>query len=261
MPIDIGCARCGYGLMGEPFAAACPQCEVAISSSVQPGDLLLAEERHLGTMSRGLALVLGGLIAQILSVLSLVAVRIVLTNTSLNLSHGAWEAVSAIAGTVVAIVIAQGWWMFTEPRSGESNQVRGVRQLVRAAVLMHAVFTGVALLGQWLIVTPGLTKWQTQVSMVLGVSGFAALATLAMQFFAVMTYARLVARGLRSMDLARLIYRRTWSIPLWFTLGMVLLGLGPLIAFIQYYTVIGKIRARLRAVVRAHRIAAMALTG
>ncbi|MEM7756481.1 MAG: hypothetical protein AAF297_12720, partial [Planctomycetota bacterium] len=156
-------------------------------------------------------------------------------------------------------VIAQGWWMFTEPRVRERRAVRSVRQLVRAAVLIHTVFMGVTFLTKWLIVTPGLVQWQNPLSAILGICGFAALTTLGLQFFAVMVYAQHVADGLRSKSLSRLVRRRIWTIPLWFTFGMVLLGLGPLIAFLQYYKLIGSVRMRVRAVVRAHGIAAAAL--
>jgi len=261
--VDLACASCGYRLLGEPFDGDCPRCDTSVASTVRRGDLMLCDTAYLRRISQGLLLVLVGLVAQLVTTVGIIMLSVVLQPRRGGSASwfASWEAASSIAGVVVAIVIAQGWWMFTEARrpGPESAATASARRVVRTAVLTHTLFTGVALLGQWLLVLPALTAWQPTLSMTIGLSGVAVLATLAVQFFAVMTLLAHAARGLRDMKLARTVRLRTWSIPLWATLGIIALGLGPIVAWVQYFEVIHRTRRRVNVVVEAHAIGAAAL--
>ncbi|MEM7756419.1 MAG: hypothetical protein AAF297_12400, partial [Planctomycetota bacterium] len=88
MPIDMACAGCGYGLIGESFDGNCPQCDGPVSATARPDDLVLASAAHLTMLSRGLALVQGGLIGQIVSVVAVIAFSVLLGGMGITLSNG-----------------------------------------------------------------------------------------------------------------------------------------------------------------------------
>lgn len=253
--IDLACASCGYGLLGEPIDAACPQCEAPINLTVRPGDLLLADDRVLRRLRFGMQLVLGGILGQVVVTVAIVVGQVVLASPGGVVSAQVWEAVAAAAGVVVAIVIAQGWFIVTEPDPGDRflAAARTDGAVVRRAVFAHAIFVGTTLLGQWLAVLPALLPHQSSIGLVVGGAGLGAFITLCIQFFAVMAYLGHIARGTRDQSLAKLVRSRTWSCPLWATIGLLLFGMGPLIALVLYYNTIAAIRARLGRILQAHR--------
>ncbi len=260
--IDLACAACGYGLLGEPVDASCPQCEAPINLTVRPGDLLLASDHFLRRLRFGMQLVLGGILGQVVVTVAIVVGQVVLASPGGVVSAPVWEAVSAAAGVVVAIVIAQGWFIVTEPDSGGRflSAARTDGAVVRRAVFAHAVFVGTTLLGQWLAVLPALVPHQASIGLVVGGAGLGAFITLCVQFFAVMAYLGHIARGTRDKALARLVRTRTWSCPVWATVGLLLFGLGPLIALVLYYNTIAAIRTRLGRILQAHRTTQLAIT-
>ena len=261
--VDLACVGCGYRLLGEPLSGRCPQCGIPVRRTVRSGDLLVAETGHLSLLSRALGIVQFGLLCQVVFVASMLLVQIVIANAGWNVSPGVIEATSSAFGVISALIIAQGWWMFTESRRGGAKThlpERAVeRKVVRSAVFVHTLITVVALLGKWLIVLPSLTPWQGTVATIVMFAGIGAFTTFAVQFFAVMGYLGRAARALRDQALVRYLNRRAWTIPLWFTFGIVLMGLGPVIAFVQFYTAVGAVRRRLRLTLEAHRVAELAL--
>jgi hypothetical protein len=260
--LDLACVGCGYGLLGEPVDAACPQCDAPISQTVRPGDLLLANDRFLNRLRFGLQLVLGGILGQVVVTVALVVGQVVLASPGGVVSAPTWEAVTAVAGVIVAIIIAQGWFIVTEP-DAEGRFLIGAKTeaaVVRRAVFAHAVFVGTTLLGQWLAVLPALVPHQQSVALVVAGASLGAFITLCVQFFAVMAYLGHIARGTRDRALAKLVRTRTWSCPLWATVGILLFGLGPLVALVLYYNTISAVRARLGHILQAHRTTQLAIT-
>jgi hypothetical protein len=252
--LDVGCAGCGYGLIGESYAGACPRCDVPVRRTVLPTDLILADARHLRRLRRGLTLVLAGILGQIVVGVGLVVSQAILSGVVPGLTPPMWEAIHAVGGVVVALVVAQGWWLFTEQDAERRYMVAGRTSagMVRRAVFAHTVFVAIVLLGQWLAVLPALHQWHAGLVLTVRASGVGALVTLVVQFFGVMAYLGHAARGLRDARLTRLVRTRTWSCALWSTVGILLVGLGPLVALILYYNTIAAVRLRLGVVIRSH---------
>jgi len=255
--VDIACVSCGYRLLGEPLSGRCPVCDTPIEKTVRRGSLLLASIDYLTTARNGLRVVQVGMFLQIAIFYVATGIKGVAVKTPFSLPPAVFEVVLAVSGVIAALVTAHGWWMFTEPRDG--SKLAPGRRVVRSAVFAHAVFTGVTLLGQWLIVLPAVAQWQGPMQVVIVLSSFAAVVTLCVQHFAVMTFMGHASKELRDSALARIVRGRTWAIALWATVGMLVCLVGPLVAVLLYVDTAERVRARLRQLIEAHVTADLAL--
>lgn len=158
--------------------------------------------------------------------------------------------------TVAALVLGlMGWWKLSRPDPvlGSEAQAEGMRKFARIAIGFYAaVATVQAAASVALLATGGGggSSGGTAAVSALGtlVLAFmlATLVALALHFVSAMLYVRRLAPRIGD----RYVYDRaltlSWLNPLLSTFGLVLLGLGPLIALVLYYKLIARVGRSLR---------------
>ncbi len=121
---ETPCTRCGYNLMGLPATGACPECGSAVEHSLHGDDLRHAAPAWLHTLTRGLALILWGVVISVLCRL---------LGTLFRDVPVAQRSI-VFAGTLIDLY---GIWLLTEPDPSGRTDPAGktsVRQVARVAL-------------------------------------------------------------------------------------------------------------------------------
>lgn len=249
------CRGCGYELTDLHPHGNCPECGKPIRQSIR-GDLLAyCSPEYLQSLHRGVIAILASIIFNLLAIcvsLFAGAAAGVMTGTGATRTGSAAAVETTIAAFAVFASIVQtaigtaGWWWFTEPDLGVGikDKAEQTRQLARICALASgtaSILSSVAKLisvvfGQSTAAsTPSHAAIIELLAILLGIAVFAGIVAWIVLFFASMNYmswlyTRVPDHMMRDRSLK---YR--WVLPLWFGPGILLCGLGPLIALIQYY--------------------------
>ena len=239
------CIMCGYDLKGLARSGVCPECGTPVEQSYLPDLLQNRSPEYLALLRSGLSLVLNGILAWVcVVVLSMVAVFAGLSG---------FDIVLAAGGTACSLAILAGWWRLTTPDPGmpdEANAGLGARQIIRIAVCVQLAASVFGLIPQFntgQTLAPGMTAIVV-LSMVLGILSLAAWVT---QFFAAMLYVRWLARRVPDQKLHNRAKRFMWLGPVLQTVGLLLFGLGPLIALVMYWNMLDAMRKHIKRMLAA----------
>jgi len=239
------CFKCGYRLRGVPLNGQCPECGSPVADSFRGTLLQFASPEYLATIHSGLSLVLYAILASI--VIGVVSIAASLAASAVG--PGASKAVQAILQIVslgLAVVTFLGYLRVTEPDpmfTGEEKpesarniaRIAAVASIAVAAIQMVLTFVATAGSG-------GLMNW---LIMGVGLLGFAAWAV---QFFAMMNYARWLGERIPDALIIKNATRYRWLLPVLATVGVVLIGLGPLIALILYWNLLDRLRKHVKSI-------------
>jgi len=215
--------------------------------------LQYAGEAYRGKIGKGLSLILNGILAQIIvGVLSFVAI--------LALGQGSGVMVGvAVASLAVTVALIAGYWLYTEPDPGYTGleKQNSSRQVARAAVIASAVVQAAQLaidvLAPWATSSAGMqnaSPGQVALIGVYALLSLAGLAAWATQFFAVMLHTRWLGSRIPDRAIVAQSKRYMWLLPVLTTVGLILLGLGPLIALILYWNLLNRLRKHVRSIER-----------
>jgi len=277
------CLSCGYDLKGLHSAGVCPECNAPVIRSLLGNLLRYASLDYLKTLKQGCLIVeLSFAASVILGGLGIVAA---MGSTFLLGSARAGEFLSAGAEALSATIGLVGWWIFTTPDPGLVGEDAGTssRKVLRFALIGGAVFalakfsltfvpgfsqaarnlafattpgalatsgtpgnvTGtINIGGTSAVVGPGLSWWPVAL---LGAIGIINVGFTITKFFASMLYLRGIVRRMPDPALEVHVRRFMWTGPLLVTLGLLLCGTGPIIAFVLNWIIIDKVRNRLNA--------------
>lgn len=242
------CVKCGYDLRGLPLTGVCPECGSPVEDSLRGLVLQFASAQYRGKLKRGLSLILNGILLQIgLMVLGFGVVLAFPGSRMVMLGLSA-------AGLGVTVMLMLGYWLFTEPDPGYTGieKPKSARQVARIAVAVQAVIQVVQLVMSMaddaVGAVSGTSGGFTLVSAVSGLLTLAALAAWATQFFAVMLYTRWLGSRVPDAHVASKSKTYMWLLPVLTTLGILLLGFGPLIALILYWNLLDRLRKHVKAI-------------
>lgn len=147
-----------------------------------------------------------------------------------------------IGSVLLSILSVAGWWLLSTPDPALAEWGAGsrARVVLRSALLValgvtlynaahHVLTQGSAGVG---VITSGVLEWLE-------------LIATAVRFFASILYLRWLAPRLPddSVDNRARVYM--WVLPLLWTVGALLCGLGPILALIMYYMLISDVRSDL----------------
>lgn len=238
---DLGCIRCGYNLRGLSPEGACPECGAPIAQSLQ-GDLLeFSSPEYLSSLHRGVVVVLAAIIAQIL--LMFAAIGAGVGGAGLGL-----QTLLQLAGTGVALALVVGWWWFSAPDPAMLGRDKGdtPRRIVRITLIASLVAT-------LLQTAAGISATSTVTpaggtGMVIMAAGILALIAGVVGYFAQVLYVRWLARRIPSQKIEKRASTLLWLGPVLYTFGLLLLGLGPLIALVLYWNMLEWVRKDLKRI-------------
>lgn len=245
----IRCIRCAYSLRGLSTTGACPECALPVAVSleaVESGFLVeKSSPQYVRTLLSGTRFVLFGILIQI--VLLVVGVLLGMAVGSIAITY-AFEGL----GFLVSVAIAFGLWRLTEPDPALLQEFDGgtPRRLVRVCIVIEIVTALLSLVVGGLLNTGlGGSLGAAASGLVLLASWFINLAAAVTAFFAQMLYIRWLAPRLPNQAVFKRAKTLMWLGPVLYTVGLLLLGLGPLIALILYWNMLDKVRKDLKGIV------------
>ncbi|MEM9065754.1 MAG: hypothetical protein AAGB51_09730 [Planctomycetota bacterium] len=252
--IGAACVDCDFDLQGLDAAAPCPECGSSIAYASQPNMLAAAPPEFLKSLGSGLSYILNGI---------LLYVGFVIGSAVFGLLYGMQNALDPesqlpLAATIVVSLVSYGLlgmigvgvYRFTKPEPGtpipDGSIPRATARFGGIAFIAANIFSGLAGLGVDPSDPNGLGVWYL-VSFGLGLM---ALVALAVTFFGQVLYVRRLAPRVSNRRIYKLAKQRLWQVPLLSTVGIVLLGLGPLIALVLYWNLLHYLRKDIKAITK-----------
>jgi len=250
---DRPCVRCSYNLKGLPTTGSCPECGTPIQDSLRGILLHFASPEYLKSMRTGLSLVLNGILLMIVVMVASIFMGLV---ASMYATGSGVRLLISLASMAPSIMILVGYWLFTEPDPGFAGLERpdSARKVIRATVAVQAVFQAFHAVFVMLGVNAsfnlrlGARAVVTPVDLLAILLGLASLIAWAVQFFAVMLYTRWLAARIPDRYVLGRSKTYMWVLPLLQTVGVVLVGLGPLIALVMYWNLLDRVRKHLKSI-------------
>lgn len=247
---DRACIRCSYNLRGLPTDGRCPECGTPVADSLRGDYLAFAAPEHLASIRAGLGLVLVGVpvyfVALVGGVLGAFVAQGILSPGEIGvLRHAAMLAPSAL--------LLAGYWRLTRPEPGHDRfgVPTWARRIIRVAAALQAAASGADVLASPFV--PGGPASATLRGVIVGLADAvdvaAALAWVA-QFFAVMIYVGWLGRRVPDRKLVEWSKTYSWALPLLFVFGAVVLFLGPVAAVAMYWSLLDRLRKKVRSIQR-----------
>ncbi len=246
VPEDAACIACGYALLGLPPDGVCPECGVPVRRSLLGDQLAFSAPAYLATLHKGVFLILTAIIVQLLLVFGGIFVGFMVAGAGSG-APGQWfQIATTIGGLAVSITLLYGWWLFSEPdpRSRDAGGAQS-RRLIRIVLSIQAVVTLVQIPMSFTGVQGNATSAFFFLSLALGLIGFVAWVV---QYFASMLYLQWLAPRLPSARVFKRAKLLLWLGPVLYTVGLILLGLGPLIALVLYWNLLNWVRLDLKRI-------------
>lgn len=231
---DAFCIQCGYALRGLREGGACPECGTPISKSLR-GDLLgCCSLDYVRSLRRGAWMVLASIAVQFVLLLGIILTAVLAG--AAPLATPAVDLAMSIAGLVVEFGSLYGWWLLSALDPAYSGRDDGAtsRKVLRWALVFGAIYA----MGDFVVqMLPGATPNQAM-GWIEVATAMAALAVMAVQFFASMIYLRWIARRVPDRTVHERARRFMWLGPLLMTVGILCVGIGPIIAIVMYWNMI-----------------------
>jgi len=242
IPDDAACHQCGYALAGLPSEGVCPECGLPVEQSLRSNMLEHASPSYLAALHRGVFLVLAAIIVQILLGFAGVAVGFAMAGSS---STATFMQLFSILGVAVSLTLVYGWWLFTAPDPGYEGRrdASQARQIVRITL---AVNVAIVLLQMIFQLAPSIAGGST--ATLAPLVALLALVVFAVSFFASMLYLRWLTPRIPNWKAFKRAKTLMWLGPLLYTVGILLIGLGPLIALVLYWNMLDWIRKDLKRI-------------
>jgi hypothetical protein len=259
------CYKCGYSLRGIATTGVCPECGTPVADSLRGVLLQYASPEYLAALLKGHSLVLNGILLMIIATIATVCV-----------AAGAGAAAGAAGGgnvvglvgvlvpavqLAVAVMIFFGYLKLTEPdpRFTGADSPDGPRKWVRIAAIASIVCSllGFLVAGAGFFAGGGLGGGAPGAPVAAGAAIFGLLGIVvsvlgfvafAVQFFAMMRYMRWLGTRVPDAWIMRRTKTYMWLLPVLQTVGVLLVGLGPLIALVLYWNLLDRMRKHLKSI-------------
>jgi len=281
------CLACGYDLKGLASTANCPECNAPVIRSLRGNLLRYASLQYLKTLRQGTLIIEFSFLTSVL--MTVVGIIIgILASIGTDFSglislRRPIEVLSSAAEAIAALIGLLGWWIFSSPDPGLVGEDTGTnaRRILRVALIGAAIVAlgkaslmfvpdfANALRSVTSPANPGTAGGTTTIQMgtvsipinnaiplwaiILAVGGgILGLGLIITRFFASMLYLRGIVRRMPDPEFEGHVKRFTWMGPLLYTVGLILCGLGPLIAFIINWVIVHKTRQSLNRIIAQH---------
>jgi len=241
------CFQCEYELVGLDPSGPCPECGFLIEGSIGRGQLSSADPIYLAKLHKGVFWVQTAIILMVLQFITMFFLGMIAGTSGAGVgAANTINLISPILSIAFSVMLLIGWWMLSTPNPDTSDRYSGddARKLVRIMILVSAAlaviqlpFTFLSQNGQLnaaLLIASGL--------------GLLSFIVFAVRFFAEMFYIKWMAPLLRNKKVYNRARMMMWLGPVLCTVGLLLLGLGPLIALIMYWNMLDWVRKDIKAI-------------
>ncbi len=268
-PVVVGnrpCVGCGYNLSGLPLSGNCPECAKPVRLSLLGELLQFAAPEYVKSIDTGLRVIIAAIIAYLVLWILKIGLSIALAAYTGNgqLSPAALDLILQGLMLLPSIFFIFGYWLYTTPDPGFTGLEKptSARTIARiAACVQPGAKLGAITIKLLGVHAPGAGTFGgallDMLSRAFSVLDFAAFATL---FFAITLYTRWIAFRVPDEGLVKRTREYIWYLPLLQTIGLLLCGLGPLIALILYLSMLLAIRERTKRAIRWQELDALART-
>ncbi|MFO0831118.1 MAG: hypothetical protein U0637_04645 [Phycisphaerales bacterium] len=254
------CIRCGYALEGLPPTGRCAECGTPLEDSLRGMLLQFASPEYPRTLLQGYTWVLNGILASICAGVLTFGVSIAAITGVFGVKN-TQPVVLVMAGinTAISFVTLIGYLKLTEPdpQFASTEKPDSARNVARMAAIAQIVITGASM--AMMAYTGGVnTGFSLSVTGIVdGLLSIASVAAMAVQFFAMMRFVNGTARRIPDRFMETRARKFMWQLPVLSTVGVLLLGLGPLIALILYWNLLDRVRKHLKSIVATGERAAL----
>lgn len=245
------CFTCGYALDGLPVSGQCPECGAPVANSLRGVLLQFAAPEYIGTVLTGFQWVLWGILASIVvNVVSMMSgILVTLLGTPLATNMPFLFIHSGITTAIGAFVLI-GYLKLTEPdpQFAGTEKPDSARNIVR---ITSSVQIATAVIGIGQLMYNGAAQPAQYMSIpgaIFVLSALVHTAAWAVQYFAMMKYTAWLGRRVPDAYVVSRTKTYMWLLPVLTTVGVVLIGLGPLIALIMYWNLLDRVRKHLKAI-------------
>ncbi len=259
---DHLCMTCSYSLRGLRQSDQCPECGTLVAESLRGDMLFYRNPDYTRKLLKGLSFILNGILLQIIAMFVGGLLIGILAGAAVGaIPSSVTLFVLPALSVVISGIITIGWWWFTSQDPGVATELEPkARKIVRGAVIASVAFTLLSFVAGFLpsSLTSGIAP--TRGLPPAGLSGFDVLIILIglgsvaawiTQFFAGMLYVRGLARRLPNEKIHKRAKSRMIACPIWYTVGFLLCGLGPVIALILYWNLLNMVRTALKTIIEA----------
>lgn len=239
------CFKCGYALRGLAMNGVCPECGSPVQESLRGILLQYAAPEYIQTLLKGHSWVLNGILLSIVAM-----VVMVFAGVAAGAIGGGAAALGAVMSAVqlaISVLIFLGYIKLTEPdpKFTGTEDANAPRKWVRITAIASIGFGVLGVLVQVLSFT-GAGGLVDVLSVITSIGAFGAWAA---QFFAMMLYMKWLAARVPDAWIARRSKTYMWLLPILSTVGVFLVGLGPLIALVLYWNLLDRMRKHLKSIV------------
>jgi hypothetical protein len=238
----------------------CHQCGTQIELSLREPMLSEAPTEYLKKVTGGLSLILNAILLSFLLglvwVIAFVAVVGIGSPGSQPRTPPVGLTASMTLGDIAIVCISLvGYWRFSAPDPSPDGFEKSstARKVIRAMVQLQVVLTVISgLFNVYVYSTPGaapaaMPGFTTTTGLVLLAMNIVGCVLLAVKFFAVMQHTRWLASRVPDPYIVNRTRTYMWQLPVLSTVGIVLIGLGPLIALIMYWNLLDRLRKHMKA--------------
>jgi hypothetical protein len=244
---DRACIRCSYNLRGLPHTGNCPECGTPVEQSLRGILLRFSSDEYLAKIRNGLSLIVIGILLFFAALFAAFTILVWTGGGSASFE----VAMSGLMLLPVGLTLF-GYWNFTHPDPGfrGSETPDSARKVIRVAVVIHAASQVVSFAVDTLVATSALPPAAGRNPTALFDLLLSLVDVLAwiVQFFAMMRYSRWLARRIPDALLIRRTQTYMWLLPVLYTVGIVLIGMGPVIAMILYILLLLRLRQHITAI-------------
>jgi len=215
-----------------------------IAHSLRGPLLRFCSDEYLAVLHRGVFQIQTAIIIQIL-VAFLIGGTAMMMPAALNNV----QFVGGIVNVVVAGMLFYGWWQFSELDPGYTGQDTGTnaRKVVRASVVVGGTASLFSVAVSF--VSPGVASFSpaSGIGMLTIAAGVVSMIANVVQYFSSMLYIQWLARRIPNEKAQKRAKKLMWLGPVLMTVGILLAGLGPVIALVLYWNLLDWVRKDLKA--------------
>lgn len=248
---SVRCIGCSHDLIGLPKTGVCPGCGTPIENSIRATLLIYSRPEYIRKLYKGVFLIEASFVASFAWIIPYL-LSAMLVGTSV-IAAGVLMILVRLVDLAITIASIYGGWIFSSPDPDYSGRIAGenARRHFRIALVIIIVPDFI------LILLPLLTSLNHNQNASLSnsferyvlIASYVILIGASLyQFIAALLYIKWLGVRLLSRRVVSSAARLVWLGPLLSTVGILLLGLGPIIAIVLYLRLLDLVRKEFKRI-------------